>query len=595
MIRENNQKAGKTWIWTYDDAGNILTKKEYAYTTGTLGSVVDTITYTYGNANWGDLLTKYDGVTISYDSIGNPLSDGTWTYTWQQGRNLATMSNGSTTWTYTYDANGMRTKRTTGSTTYTYTYNGSQLTHMTYGSTALHFYYDASGSPLSVTYGGATYYYVLNLQGDVVAILNSSGVQVVGYTYDAWGRPLSTTGSMSSTLGLYNPLRYRGYVYDRETGLYYLQSRYYNPTWGRFISADSQMSTGDFSGLNLFAYCGNNPVNRVDPAGEAWWHWAVAAGIVVAAAAAVVITAGGAAAALSAVALVANGVAVSSTATTVAAGVFIGSASALAISAYGAALESNSVEEFADYGGSALVATVGGGVFGGLTAYSLPGHTCFVAGTLVKTQNGDLPIESIKAGDMVWAWDEVTGDIALKEVVETYTNATSELIHVYVNGEEIVTTPTHPFYSPVKGWTDAAKLRAGDILVLVNGEYVVVERVQHELLESPIAVYNFQVEEYHTYYVAGSGVLVHNSCNHNNEWNKERTRYWKETASNAVEGQNYGAYTATPENIARMKRGVAPIGWDGYSVQLHHWSGIANDFYNYSPVSWTLHQLIHWG
>ena len=315
----------------------------------------------------------------------------------------------------------------------------------------------------------------------------------------------------------------------------------------------------------------------------------------VAAAAAVVITAGGAAAALSAVALVANGVAVSSTATTVAAGVFIGSASALAISAYGAALESNSAEEFADYGGSALVATAGGGVFGGLTAYSLPGHTCFVAGTLVKTKNGDLPIESIKVGNMVWAWDEKTSEIALKPVVETYVNETSELIHVYVNGKEIVTPPTHPFYSPVKGWTDAAKLRAGDILVLVNGEYVVVERAQHEILESPIAVYNFQVEGYHTYYVADSGVLVHNSCNHNNEWNKERRRYWKETASNTVEGQNYGAYTATPENIARMKRGAAPIGWDGYSVQLHHWAGIANDFYNYTPVSWTLHQLIHLG
>ena len=132
-----------------------------------------------------------------------------------------------------------------------------------------------------------------------------------------------------------------------EEAYWLANSHYYNPNWGRFISADNQLSTGDFSGLNLFAYCGNNPVNRVDPTGEAWWHWAVAAGIVVAAAAAVVITAGGAAAALSAVALVANGVAVSSTATTVAAGVFIGSASALAISAYGAALESNSAEEFA--------------------------------------------------------------------------------------------------------------------------------------------------------------------------------------------------------------------------------------------------------
>ena len=76
----------------------------------------------------------------------------------------------------------------------------------------------------------------------------------------------------------------------------------------------------------------------------------------------------------------------------------------------------------------------------------------------------------------------------------------------------IVATPTHPFYCPVKGWTDAAHLRAGDILVLVNGEYVVIEQIQHELLESPVKVYNFQVADYHTYYVSDNGVLVHNAC-----------------------------------------------------------------------------------
>ena len=109
-------------------------------------------------------------------------------------------------------------------------------------------------------------------------------------------------------------------------------------------------------------------------------------------------------------------------------------------------------------------------------------------------------------------WDEQTGDVSLKQVVETYINETDELVHVTVAGEEIFTTPSHPFYSPVKGWTDAVNLRVGDILVLVNGEYVVVEKVQHEILESPVKVYNFQVEDYHTYYVSDAGVLVHNMC-----------------------------------------------------------------------------------
>ena len=136
---------------------------------------------------------------------------------------------------------------------------------------------------------------MLNLQGDVVAILNSSGVQVVGYTYDAWGRPLSTTGSMSSTLGLYNPLRYRGYVYDTETGLYYLQSRYYNPTWGRFISAAVVAylgADGKLVSYNLFTYCGNNPVMGYDPTGH--WDWGgVITGILIFLGAAAMASAGG--------------------------------------------------------------------------------------------------------------------------------------------------------------------------------------------------------------------------------------------------------------------------------------------------------------
>ena len=98
----------------------------------------------------------------------------------------------------------------------------------------------------------------------------------------AWGNILSTTGSMESSLGLHNPLRYRGYVYDNETGLYYLQSRYYNPSWGRFISADNYPTTGQgLTGNNMFAYCGNNPVSRADEGGE---FWNVVAGAVIGAA-----------------------------------------------------------------------------------------------------------------------------------------------------------------------------------------------------------------------------------------------------------------------------------------------------------------------
>jgi hypothetical protein len=136
---------------------------------------------------------------------------------------------------------------------------------------------------------------------------------------------------------------------------------------------------------------------------------------------------------------------------------------------------------------------------------------CFIAGTLVSIEDGYKAIEDVEAGDYVWAWDEETGEVALKQVVETYVRKSDQLIHIFVNGEEIITTPDHPFYVPVKGWTDAVNLRAGDILVLVNGKYVIVEKVQHEILEAPVTVYNFQVEDFHTYFVGFSSILVHNS------------------------------------------------------------------------------------
>ncbi len=141
----------------------------------------------------------------------------------------------------------------------------------------LYYAYDANGIPMSLTYTDAqgtttTYYYATNIQGDVTAILDTTATPVVEYTYDAWGNTLTITGTLADTLGKANSLRYRGYVYDTETGLYYLQSRYYSPQMGRFINADDYPSTGQgLTGNNMFAYCGNNPIVRKDDCG-AFWH-----------------------------------------------------------------------------------------------------------------------------------------------------------------------------------------------------------------------------------------------------------------------------------------------------------------------------------
>ena len=384
----------------------------------------------------------------------------------------------------------------------------------------LDFIYDESGKPFALKYSTngtsfQTYYYVLNLQGDVVKLIHYiPGFEyesVATYEYDAWGNIVSSSGRLAEI----NPLRYRGYYYDNETGFYYLQSRYYDPANRRFINADTYSSTdpGDAIGCNMFAYCGNNPVMRNDYSGDAWWHWVVATVAVVGLAVASVVTCGGAAAAaMTATALISGTCTTVPAAATIITGAALGAGVAYAGSVVSAASSVKSTEEFAEYGKSALISTVAGAVVGAVAGAINAATSCFVAGTPVLTEDGDKPIEDVTVGDYVWAWDEATGTTELKQVVETYVNETSELMHIFVNGEEIVATPTHPFYCPVKGWTDAAHLRAGDILVLVNGEYVVVEKIQHELLENPVKVYNFQVQDYHTYYVAESGVLVHNTC-----------------------------------------------------------------------------------
>ena len=180
-----------------------------------------------------------------------------------------------------------------------------------------------------------------------------------------WGKLLSTTGSLAETFGAEQPFRYRGYVYDEETGWYYLQSRYYNPELGRFISADVYLSTGQgVIGHNSYAYCGNNPIVRQDPSGYDWWHWLIAGAVVAAAAA------------IGAVAAVASGVSAATTASTVAAGVFIGSATMLAATAWDAVASSSSIEDVLDAGSWGTVAwTAVGGLVGGLRAYSMAAYT----------------------------------------------------------------------------------------------------------------------------------------------------------------------------------------------------------------------------
>ena len=169
---------------------------------------------------------------------------------------------------YAYNADGKRISKTVGGTTYNYHYLGDQLVEMAWGANRMHFTYDAVG-PLSVNFNGTEYFYLKNAQGDVTGLVDSTGAKVVAYTYGPWGEAWDVSGTLASTLGAMNPLRYRGYVYDTETGFYYVSSRYYDPEIGRFINADAAIGQiGNVQGTNMFAYCFNNPVNMSDPTGN---------------------------------------------------------------------------------------------------------------------------------------------------------------------------------------------------------------------------------------------------------------------------------------------------------------------------------------
>ena len=272
--------SGTTFGYAYDTAGNIrnITKD---------GTVTKSFGYT--NPSWPDLLTSvtsgsttkdilYEGQSQTSDlpSSGNPVTyynGRDYTFTWTKGRQLASATVDGKNVTYTYDMSGVRTSKTVDGTTYHYTTLSGKVMRQQWGNKSLEFVYDDGNQPFAMIYKHGSeaelYYYLVNAQGDVAAILDSSGTMVASYNYNAWGS-CTVYNSSDAAIGDLNPLRYRGYYYDAETGFYYLQSRYYDPAICRFINADTFATTdaNGFLSANMFAYCENNPIMWIDPTGH---------------------------------------------------------------------------------------------------------------------------------------------------------------------------------------------------------------------------------------------------------------------------------------------------------------------------------------
>jgi len=281
--------SGTTFGYAYDTAGNIrnITKD---------GTVTKSFGYT--NPSWPDLLTSvtsgsttkdilYEGQSQTSDlpSSGNPVTyynGKDYTFTWTKGRQLASATVDGKQVSYTYDMSGVRTSKTVNGTTYNYTTLSGKVMRQQWGSKSLEFVYDDGSQPFAMIYNdGSTstlYYYVLNAQGDVIALLNANGTLAASYNYGAWGNySVHDKDGKKTTdatfIGHINPLRYRGYYYDRETRLYYLQSRYYDFANCRFINADGVVTTNvaEFLECNMFAYCTNNPINFSDEDGKCYY------------------------------------------------------------------------------------------------------------------------------------------------------------------------------------------------------------------------------------------------------------------------------------------------------------------------------------
>ena len=268
-------RTGRYIRIVYYNYGNI--QKMESYSLGTNWAPVkllETRTYSYGDTNWKDKLTEFDGDSITYDKNGNPLTyRDDMTFEWENGRILKKINTSYKAIQMNYDSNGMRTQKSVDGVKTNYYYDSSNnLFALTQGNDTLFFYYDNSGEVMSVSYNGTMYFYIKDLQGDITEIVDKDGKAVAKYAYDAWGNML-TENNGTLTVGKLNPFRYRSYVYDEETGLYYLQSRYYDPLTGRFVNADIYCDTETDTPLstNMFAYCENNAINNVDFTGE-WFY-----------------------------------------------------------------------------------------------------------------------------------------------------------------------------------------------------------------------------------------------------------------------------------------------------------------------------------
>ncbi len=281
ITKVTDSEVGTT-VYTYDALGQLLTET-------TDGNPINTMTYdnygniktkngvvyTYGDTVWKDKLTKVGTKTITYDAQGNPTSYLGHNLTWEKGRQLKSFEkveeNGAKKlFSYTYNANGIRTSKTVDGVRHDFVLDGAKILRETWGGNTLTPLYDNEDSVCGIIYNEEPYYFQKNLQGDIIGIVDKNSTVVARYSYDAWGKCTVDFIDIERTCGIdianINPFRYRGYYFDREIGLYYLQSRYYDAEIGRFINEDEAeiVLSQSHKEVNIYTYGYNNPITTID-------------------------------------------------------------------------------------------------------------------------------------------------------------------------------------------------------------------------------------------------------------------------------------------------------------------------------------------
>ena len=282
LVREDNQKQNKTICYTYDVGGNMIRRDEYRYTENPVITEAQwkSDTFEYQTGGWRDQLRFYNGQEMIYDVMGNPIQYRGMQMEWEQGHQLKHITGVGLDMYCRYNDSGKRIRKTVNGVTTDFYLDGSAiLMQMSSDGSRIDFFYDDKGNVFAMKYQNEMYFYRKNLFGDILGILDSHGTELVKYEYNSWGKLLNLTDYSSNGLGRKNPFRFKGYYYDEELGMYYLNSRYYDPEVGRFISPDTTdilEVQDDLYDKNLYAYCDNNSVMRIDSSG-AVWHLAVGA------------------------------------------------------------------------------------------------------------------------------------------------------------------------------------------------------------------------------------------------------------------------------------------------------------------------------